>query len=187
MFITLLWNLCCISGAQVLDLRSTVQESCMTSKSFIDTFFFSFSSRGLKKLEKLQCVLSVCRIQSFCRTQISSFDKRGLVSRWTVEYTCGELRWIYIRKMNSVKWFTYILTLWKTLDAIFSSDDFAVLAFLCSRKRGSCQAAIQIKLGMLVFEFMFFKVSSCKGLSRCLFKWLQPEVKISLKVAGVLP
>lgn len=90
LFITLLWNLCGISRAQVLDLLSTVQESCITSKSFIDFFFFSFSSRGLKMLEKLQCVLSVCKIQLFCRTQISSFDKRGLVSRWTVEYTVVE-------------------------------------------------------------------------------------------------
>lgn len=85
LFIVLSWNSCCVSRAQVCDLHSAVQESCITSKSF------SFSSRGLKKLEKLQCVSSVCKIQLFCRTQISSFHKRGLVSHWTVDYTYGEL------------------------------------------------------------------------------------------------
>lgn len=81
----------------------------------------------------------------------------------------------------------HILTTLKTLDPIFSSDDFAIRAFLCFRKGGRCQAAIQPKLGLLVLELMFFKAPSCKGLLQWLFKWVQPEPKISLKIVGVLP
>lgn len=76
LFITLLWNLCGTSRAQVLDLLSTVQESCITSKSFIDFFFFLILIKRIKNAwEAAMCLFA--KYNYFAEHKLAHLIKAG--------------------------------------------------------------------------------------------------------------